>query len=175
MQPYSNGIIVEFGAGESTNYFVSNCERLFTFETSKTYLRKFDSLVKANPGKFDTFHFNIGPTNSWGRPILPESFIRRKVIQSIQTIQAYLKNVEFTTLFIDGRYRVASTLALVVSSQHNFSIVIDDYYDRHDYKILSDYLGPPKPLSSDFAKFDADPSLSSYVNRGYRWEHVSQA
>ena len=175
LQPYSKGIVVEFGLGDSTFYFLSKCEKLFSFETSKAFCKKYEFLKDANPGKFEIHHFDIGPTKTWGRPILPEYLIRRKVIDSIQTIQAKLRSVDFATLFIDGRFRVASTLALVASSHHSFTIVIDDYHDRVDYKILEDYLGLPEFLSLDFAKFDVDPTLSNYVSRRWKWQHLSQA
>jgi hypothetical protein len=174
LEPYSDGIIVEFGAGDSTFYFLSNCKKLLTFETSRKYVRGFDFLMVTNPGKFEIHHFNIGPTKSWGRPILPDFLIRRKVIKSIQAIQAKLRNVDYTTLFIDGRYRVATTLSIVAQSQLKFSVIVDDYYDRPDYKILESYLGPPSALSSDFAKFDLGPSLCADVKKRWKMENILQ-
>jgi hypothetical protein len=47
-------------------------------------------------------------------------------------------------VLIDGRYRVACAFAVATRVTKRTIILIDDYVDREEYRVVEEYLGRPK-------------------------------
>ena len=164
-------VVLEFGLGYSTLFFKDICKCLVSVETSQKMIRDFRKL-----GEFvaTDFHlFNVGPVKAWGYPMLPIAIVRPLIFRSLKRIIKNANVVPPDLVFIDGRFRVFTVLNLIKTFKHDFSIVVDDYYDRDCYVILEDILYKPIKISHDFALFTINDSVRAHLQSHANLPRVS--
>lgn len=132
---------MEYGAGDSTFLAKKYKKKFISLEADKSfysYLKKSIHQIK---------YVNIGPTKYYSIPILPIFFIKNKINQ----YSNYIANISDTFkivpdfILIDGRFRVLTILRIILflkkeKNIKNIIIIIDDYLDRHHYKIIEDII-----------------------------------
>ena len=132
---------IEYGAGDSTILAKKYNKKFISLEADKSfysYLKKSIRQIK---------YLNIGPTKYYSIPILPIFFIKNKINQ----YSNYIANISDTFkivpdfILIDGRFRVLTTLRIILflkkeKNVKNITIIVDDYLDRHHYKIIEDII-----------------------------------
>jgi hypothetical protein len=133
---------LEFGTGGSTlfAYNTPNIEKIITVESDKMWIKNISDSIKnyKNIKKQIIFDYvDIGKVSSWGYPISKmknENFSN----YSNQVFKRY-KN-DYDLVFVDGRFRIACTLQVILNCKADTKIIIHDFNNRLYYHILYKYL-----------------------------------
>jgi hypothetical protein len=130
-----NGDFLEYGAGGSTAYIAVRSKSLTTIESDAKFLK---AVIKENLeyGNINFLHGDIGPTKSFGQPISLLSWKYRKKWPNYALLPWIADSCprRYSSIFIDGRFRVACVLVtLIHNAVEEYEILIDDYYLRSEY------------------------------------------
>lgn len=134
---------LEFGAGGSTFLALLHSKtKIYSVESDKNwinYLRKWKIITKAE--EFQKLIFNyvdIGKTKECGFPV--DDTEKDKFPDYSKAVFEKYSNIKFDTVFIDGRFRVACTLAAILNTSLNSIIILHDYANRKGYHIIERFL-----------------------------------
>ena len=136
-------IYLEYGSGGSTFLALINSNaKVYSVESDSawlTHLRTYKIIRNAEKDKrLHLEHINIGQTTTWGTPI--NGRLRINYPQYSMAIFNQLHKQPIDFIFIDGRFRVACTLAAVAHSSATTRIAIHDYTFRAEYHIVEEFL-----------------------------------
>jgi hypothetical protein len=130
-----NGDFLEYGAGGSTAYIAVRSKTLTSVESDAKFL---EAVIKETR-EYRNINFlygNIGPTKSFGQPISLLSWKYRKNWPNY-ALSPWIADScprRYSSIFIDGRFRVACALVtLIHNAVEEYKILIDDYYLRSEY------------------------------------------
>lgn len=136
---------LEFGLGGSTIFALIHTEIPITSIDTNTdwinFMKKY-SIVKHNLGNRLTIQYeDIGPTKSWGFPVGNDH--KEKFPNFSSGIFKTKSSDLFDLILVDGRFRVACVLAIILNRKSNLddlTILVHDYSIRDDYKFVEKYL-----------------------------------
>lgn len=135
---------LEFGLGGSTLRAIQKSKaKIYTVESSSEWInqmRKYLILRYAEHKRLHIFPVDIGPTRDWGYPEpdndknLFEAY-SSSIFESIDP-----ENIDLA--LVDGRFRVACTLKIILSCHGNkqLRILIHDFWNRPQYHVVLRYL-----------------------------------
>ncbi|MEO7222973.1 MAG: hypothetical protein ABIY37_10910 [Devosia sp.] len=137
---------VEFGCGGSTLLAVrSPAKRVWSVESDPAWM----ALIRRHPeitaaeqaGRLTLWHGDIGPTKAYGYPATPWWRLRRpghrnKWPNYYETIWTQAGTAEADLFLIDGRFRVASGLAVAANCRDEAVVLVHDFRSRPDYNAL---------------------------------------
>lgn len=132
---------LEFGAGSSTIQAACTGRRFTTVESDAEFLAAVERKCGSAEGTF--LFADIGPTGPWGVPRR-----RRPSPERIALWQGYPlapwrslgEDFRADTVLVDGRFRVACVLAVVLhQSDTGWTLLFDDYSDRPEYTEIEEY------------------------------------
>jgi hypothetical protein len=133
---------LEFGLGGSTIRAIQRSKaKIYTVESSfgwLAYMRRY-MIVRFFEGKCLHIHsVNIGPTRDWGFPDNDNDIFEAYSSSIFHVIDPELVDLAL----VDGRFRVACTLKIIMSccENSNLKILIHDFWNREQYHILLKYL-----------------------------------
>lgn len=133
---------LEFGAGGSTFDVLKKTKaNVYSVESSQNWIRYMKSwrFIRKNisHGRLNFIYANIGKTREWGYPCDKNS----QEYFSNYT-QLYAKNAPSPTIvLIDGRFRVACVLSLIINFEPNdITILFHDFWNREHYHVVLKYL-----------------------------------
>lgn len=129
---------LEFGAGGSTALAArSGVTQIVSVESDRTWLDRLAGLPEMAGVAFTPFHVDIGPIGAWGMPTNPASAPKWPGYH-----QAVWKTLSWAPdlVLVDGRFRVACTLATVLNCRPGTPVVIHDFWDRPQYHGVLRYL-----------------------------------
>ena len=131
-----NGDFLEYGAGGSTAYIAVRSKSLTTVESDAKFLK---AVRKKNHEcqNINFLHGDIGPTRSFGQPITALGWKYQKLWLNYAILPWIAENCprRYSSIFIDGRFRVACVLVTLLHNiEEEYKILIDDYYLRSEYK-----------------------------------------
>jgi len=135
---------LEFGLGGSTLRALQKSKAtVYTVESNPEwikYMRKYIYLRYSENKRLHIFPVNIGPVRDWGYP-KSDNFkeLFEKYSSSIfQIIDSKLIDL----VLVDGRFRVACTLKIILECHENsnIKILIHDFWNRPQYHIVLEYL-----------------------------------
>lgn len=135
---------LEFGVGGSTlRAILKSNAMIYSVESNPewlTRLRQYSIVRKLENKRLNLFLVNIGPTRNWGYPIAEDSNELFEVYSS--SIFDSIDKDRIDLALIDGRFRVACTLKLILECYQNqtLHILIHDFWSRAEYHILLKYL-----------------------------------
>lgn len=144
---------IEFGMGGSTLRSLQKSKAMiYSVESSSEWIncmRKYFVVRYFENKRLHIFPVNIGPVRDWGYPESDEfknlfETYSSSIFQSIDTNLIDLA-------LVDGRFRVACTLRIVLACCHENSrikIIIHDFWDRPHYHIVLKYLDTVKRADS---------------------------
>jgi len=134
---------LEFGAGASTLYAASvpTIQQIDSVESSESFINE---NLKPNPviseaisaGKLFFHVIDIGRTWLWGYPM----GLCKKHQWPNYSLSIFSKKSEHDLVLIDGRFRVACTLNCILKTPEDCKIIIHDFWNRSDYKIVLPFL-----------------------------------
>lgn len=86
-------------------------------------------------------HIDIGATKEWGYPKDENKKSNFPLyLQHIFTLLSKDEIRRIDTYFVDGRFRVACVLSILLHCNDNATIIIHDFWDRECYHIVLDFL-----------------------------------
>lgn len=135
---------LEFGLGGSTLRAIQKSKAMIcSVESSSEWLRfirKYLFVRYFENKRLNIFLVNIGPTGKWGYPKSEDPQEIFEVYSSSVFDLVDKKSIDLA--FIDGRFRVACTLKLILECHQNnkLRILIHDFWDREQYHIVLKYL-----------------------------------
>ena len=131
---------LEYGSGSSTIYFSRNKKfKIVSVESDKVFANSVLKIINNNNVKI--FIAKVGLTGYWGYPI----FFKNSYSKGFNYVNTPWKNLgnEYMpdVVLIDGRYRVACALNILLKAANNCKIliIIDDYNGRDEYKIFEQF------------------------------------
>jgi len=143
---------LEFGMGGSSLRALQKSKaKIYTVESSTDWInqmRKYFIVKIFENKRLYIFNVNIGPTGKWGYPTSDND-------QNL--FEAYSSNIfesidrkSIDLALVDGRFRVACTLKIILSCHENndLRILIHDFWNREHYHILLKYLDTVKQADS---------------------------
>ncbi len=137
---------LEFGSGASTMAVAQTSVPMVVVESDSRFL----STVKRKchevregllSSRMEFLHGDIGPTGPWGKPIFP-SVPRPKIWRNYPLAPWTALGSEFQSdlILVDGRFRVACALAVVLNqSDSDWALLFDDYADRPHYRPIESF------------------------------------
>ena len=153
-------IVLEFGSGGSTLLLAPSAKKIVSIESDKKFSKIMNNeIYKRNlQAKATVLYANIGPTKSYGQPIVfLKPLYKFKYKNYIETYFRLDREVlEPQVVFIDGRFRIWCAVECCKRIKHNFTLIVDDYFNRPDYQIIEKLIGPALPFSGDTAMFRID-------------------
>jgi hypothetical protein len=130
---------LEFGSGGSTCYASTRLSgRIVTVDSSTEWLANVAKWCADVGGReARTIHADIGPTGKWGYPTDPETRERwpayhAKVWESEDA-------AAFDTFMVDGRFRVACCLQILLRCRPDAQIMIHDFGSRAQYHVVRQF------------------------------------
>ena len=134
---------LEFGAGGSTFLaLLKSNTKIYSVESDinwLNYLREWRIIKFFEKDQRLNFNFvNIGKTKEFGFP----ADEKHKDLFPNYSKSVYEINdiTNFDTIFIDGRFRVACTLAAILNTKQDTKIILHDYTKRENYHIIEHFL-----------------------------------
>ena len=129
---YKSKSYLEFGAGGTTLLAdsIESIECVTSIESDE----KFINFLKEKTKKTEFIHANIGKIGEWG---YPEDKNPNKIWFNYPN--SISKVGHFDAVLIDGRFRVACCLKVILK-EPNSVVMIHDYTNRPEYHVLNNFL-----------------------------------
>jgi len=135
---------LEFGLGGSTLRAIQKSKaKIYSVESSAEWMACMREYIIIryfeNKRLFVTF-VDIGHTREWG---LPASDDARNLFPSYSSnIFKVINNKAIDLALVDGRFRVACTLKIILEchANNNLEILIHDFWNREEYHVVLKYL-----------------------------------
>ena len=143
---------LEFGSGGSTIRAVLKSKaRIWSVDSSKEWLkfmRKYIRIRIAEGKRLDFYTSEIGKTKDWGFPV--DDSAKDLFPKYSAAIFETLDSAKLDTIFIDGRFRVACTLATILQIQgdREKTLMIHDFWHREHYHKVLEYLETVEKIDS---------------------------
>ena len=130
---------LEYGSGSST-IFLSKQKNLKLVSVESDYY--FANHLKKIIKNLTILNPNIGLTGFWGYPLFFKNSYKKGFKYVNSPWEALELNYMPNVVLIDGRYRVACALNILLkaSNKCEILILIDDYKGREEYKIVEKHL-----------------------------------
>lgn len=135
---------LEFGLGGSSLRAIQKSKaKIYSVESSPkwiSFMRKYSIVWYFENKRLFIFPVDIGPTREWGYP---------KADDSQNLFGSYSSNIfkaidgkSIDLALIDGRFRVACTLKVILECHQNndLKILIHDFWNRENYHVVLKYL-----------------------------------
>ena len=133
---------LEFGSGGSTFLALINSNiKIYSVESDENwlnYLRSY-SIVRKNEGeRLEFYHINIGKVGKWGYPI--NSDMKDNYPNYSMSVFNKINSSDIDLVFIDGRFRVACALAVILNCSNDATMLIHDYTCRENYHVIEEFV-----------------------------------
>lgn len=135
---------LEFGLGGSSLRALQKSKaKIYTVESSPdwiNHMRQYFIVRYFENKRLYIFLVNIGPTQHWG---YPESYNDQNLFEAYSSsIFESIDRKSIDLVLVDGRFRVACTLKIILSchENNNLRILIHDFWNREQYHIVLKYL-----------------------------------
>lgn len=135
---------LEFGSGGSTLRALQKSKAIiYSVESNEdwiNHLSKFLIIRRAQQKRLFFHLADIGETQRWGYPISGDS---KKLFPNFsKSIFSIIDANKIDTTLIDGRFRVACVLSLILNVKSNSDVIIliHDFWNREKYQIVLKYL-----------------------------------
>jgi hypothetical protein len=132
---------LEFGSGGSTllAYITSNIKKIVSVDSDLNWIKtikKFKNIKKDEGNRIILEYINIGKVNKFGNPKYKKN---KKFSDYSKQIFKKYEN-DYDLVFIDGRFRVACALQVILNCRADIKILIHDFSYRPYYHFLYKYL-----------------------------------
>lgn len=168
-------IILEYGSGGSTILASEQPAKLvFSVESDHAWAirlqHEIDLLNLPSPAL--VYHVDIGPTGNWGRPLSPEAWTRFHRYPLAIWDEPFFRQPD--VVLIDGPFRPACLMAVLLRTQKPVTVLFDDYTERPAYHSVEAFLKPTEMVGR-MAVFDVEPRPFDPSETGAIMDHFFQA
>lgn len=152
-------VILEYGAGGST--LIAGQvpgARVFAVDSDAAWIARLSSHFAAHPPEAPVVlhHADIGPVRDWGHPA--DRSGRDRWPGYAAGVWERPDFVAPDVVFIDGRFRLACFLTVLLRSQDIVTVLWDDYTDRPAYHLAERYASPVEVVGR-MARFEIGPQV----------------
>lgn len=141
-------IYLEFGSGGSTIAALSNSEgKVYSVESSKDWIQSMEKKYKIirlskKSERLSLIHADIGNTGNMGYPIISgnENDFDVFLNYSQKIFRDYSEIKDADIVLIDGRFRVACCLSVLLESHNNPIIMFHDFWTRPQYHVIKKFV-----------------------------------
>ncbi|MFG1433237.1 hypothetical protein V5F69_19575 [Xanthobacter sp. V2C-4] len=147
---------LEFGAGGSTALAArTGVKRIVSVESDVQWLDLLAQRPEIAAVDFTALHIDIGPTGAWGMPSDPAAAPKWPAYyQAVWNRLSWQPDL----VLVDGRFRVACTLATILNCAPETRIVIHDFWNRPQYHVVLRHLDTLERIDT-LGVFRAKPTL----------------
>jgi hypothetical protein len=135
---------LEFGLGGSTLRAIQKSDTMiYSVESSPewvNHMREYSIVRSCENKRLFIFPVDIGPTREWGLPAPGNSRILFPAYSA--NIFNLINKSNLDLVLVDGRFRVACTIKIVLEchANKNLTIMIHDFWNRKEYHVVLKYL-----------------------------------
>lgn len=154
----AGSVILEYGSGGSTVVGAQMAGKtLFSVESDAAWLAKMQGYLDKNPplAAVHLHHGDIGPTRDWGHPVDDTQF--RKWPAYPHSVWSRADFIQPDLVLIDGRFRTACLLTVMLRTMRPVTVLFDDYLDRKSYHAIESMIRPSAYFGR-MARFDVVPT-----------------
>lgn len=131
---------LEFGAGGSTFLILkyTNIPKIISVESSLewlNHLRHFSIISDNENARLKLVYIDIGKTGQWGWPLeyqKKQQFVNYSMFP-------FINDKKYDFIFIDGRFRVACALQVILNCDMDTKILIHDFNMREKYHVILEF------------------------------------
>jgi hypothetical protein len=166
-------VILEYGSGGSTVLAASLGRQVFSVESDKDWAAALSEHLAGISDLAKVHYTNIGPTGDWGKPTSGAGFARyHKYALSVWDRPDF---VHPDLVLIDGRFRAACLVAVMLRAQKPTTVLIDDYDDRPYYHGVENLTQKEQQVGR-IAKFTVTPGPlpAAMVTQAIGWFNDSR-
>jgi hypothetical protein len=176
-------VYFEFGSGGSTIAALSNSAgKVYSIESSKEWIKSMEQkyeiiMGSEKSGRLSLIHADIGDTGNSGYPIIScdeDDFNRFfNYYQKVFKDYSEIKNAD--VVLIDGRFRVACCLSVLLENDNNPIIMFHDFWNRPQYHVVKKFIDIIDRTDSIMVcKKRVDISKDEIVNVIDNYKYVSE-
>lgn len=168
-------IILEYGSGGSTIIGSEQPYKLiFSVESDHDWAIRLQHEIDMRnlPSPAFVYHVDIGPTGNWGRPLGPEAWTRFHRYPLAIWDEPFFRQPD--VVLIDGRFRPACLMAVLLRTQKPVTVLFDDYIKRPAYHSVEAFLQPTEMVGR-MAVFDVQPRPFDPSKTGAIMDHFFRA
>ena len=150
-------VILEYGSGGSTVLAGEKLGcRVFSVESDKNWCENLERWFEENPPLADVrlHHADIGKTKAWGNPVNEKHW--RKFANYPISVWDRDDFAQPDVVLIDGRFRAACFLTVMLRTNSPATVLFDDYKNRPNYHVVEDYVKPAE-MRGRMARFEVQP------------------
>ncbi len=137
---------LEFGCGGSTFHMLEYTDAdVISVESDKNfidYISKYGVIKNLDrKSRLKFYHIDIGEIKSWGWPLdysKHDNYPNYSKLIFSSLDPKFVKDID--TVFVDGRFRVACVLSVLLNCNKNVTIIIHDFTNRDHYHILLNFI-----------------------------------
>lgn len=144
---YSKKVILEYGSGGSTLYFIKRKKQVYSVESNPEFYKYMNSIGRVRNSKGNSLflrYVDVGETNSIGKPLSMEKENNWNKYYAEIWNKILSDRKEIDIIFIDGRFRVScvaySLIKVLENKMREPIFLIHDFYDRKQYHIVLKFL-----------------------------------
>ncbi len=123
--------ILEYGSGGSTVLAAELGKTVFSVESDQDWADRMAGHVATISDRAHVHWADVGPTGPWGVPMKPREF--RKFHEYALSVWDRPDFVQPDLVLIDGRFRAACLVAVMMRSAKPVTVLFDDYLKRRYY------------------------------------------
>ncbi|MFN3525825.1 MAG: hypothetical protein ACK4YU_07020 [Paracoccus sp. (in: a-proteobacteria)] len=160
-------VILEYGSGDSTRRAAELGQRLIiSVESDLKWARDLRQEIEtADPfASVVIHHADIGPTGAWGRALDDRAWQRFHLYPNGVWDQPFFRHPD--VVLIDGRFRTACLMAVMMRITRPVTVLFDDYIDRPRYQLIERIIRPVLTVGR-MAEFHVTPGLLGPEDMGF--------
>lgn len=150
-------VILEYGSGGSTVVAAEMPgKRIFSVESDRDWAIRLQAEIDRRnlPSPATVYHADIGPTGDWGRPLGPEHWTRFHRYPLAIWDEPFFRQPD--VVLIDGRFRPACLMTVLLRTQAPVTVLFDDYANRPRYHAVERFVAP-QAMVGRMALFRVEP------------------
>jgi hypothetical protein len=148
------GVILEYGSGGSTVLAARSGCRVISVESDKAWAQRLAAHLAPISDRAQVHHADIGPTGPWGAPRNDLHF--RRFHSYALSVWDRPDFVEPDLVLIDGRFRAACLVAVLLRATRPTTVLFDDYARRRYYHGV-ERLARKEEMIGRMARFTVTP------------------
>ena len=153
----SSNVILEYGSGGSTILASQLKGKLvFSVESDKKWFDNLLPEIVSGNSEVKLIYENIGPTAKWGYPADPTKW--KRYINYPLNVWEHPDFVDPDLVLIDGRFRTACFITVLLFCNKPTTILFDDYKERKFYSKIEEFTQPIEFIES-MARFEVQPNM----------------
>ena len=147
-------VILEYGSGESTLLAARLGATVFSVESDRGWADRIARQGARISDRVQVHYADVGPTQDWGKPADVTQF--RKWHGYALSVWDRPNFVQPDLVLIDGRFRAACLVAVLLRSKAPVTVLFDDYVGRRFYHAV-EHLARKEETIGRMARFTVSP------------------